>query len=68
MYDVIKRDQFLNLSIKCQLELFKSMVKPTILYWCETWGFVNNEIIERLHLKYCKLLLQLKTSRLYWLW
>ena len=38
------------------------MVKPIILYGCETWGFGNNEIIERLHLKLCKLLLHLKTS------
>jgi hypothetical protein len=38
------------------------MVKPIILYECETWGFGNNEIIERLHLKLCKLLLHPKTS------
>ena len=38
------------------------MVKPMILYGCEIWGFGNNEIIERLHLKFCKLLLHLKTS------
>ena len=36
------------------------MVKPMILYGCEIWGFGNNEIIERLHLKFCKL--HLKTS------
>ena len=38
------------------------MVKPIILYGCETWGFGSNEIIERLQLKLCKLLLHLKTS------
>ena len=38
------------------------MVKPMILYGCEIWGFGNNEIIESLHLKFCKLLLYLKTS------
>jgi hypothetical protein len=36
------------------------MVKPKILYGDETWGFGNNEIIERIHLKFCKLLLHLK--------
>jgi hypothetical protein len=60
MYEVLKRDRLHNLSIKCQLELFDSMVKPIILYGCETWGFGNNEIVERLHLKFCKL--HLKTS------
>ena len=62
MYEVLKRGRLHNLSIKCQLELFDSMVKPIILYGCETWGFGNNEIIERIHLKFCKLLLHLKTS------
>ena len=33
-----------------------------LFYGCETWGFENNEIIERIHLKFCKLLLHLKTS------
>ena len=33
-----------------------------MLYECETWGFGNNEIIDRRHLKFCKLLLHLKTS------
>jgi len=61
MYEVLKRGRLHNLSIKCQLELVDSMVKPIILYGCETWGFGNNEIIERLHLKFCKLLLHLKT-------
>jgi len=62
MYEVLKRGIFHNFSIKCQLELFDCMVKPIILYGCETWGFGSNEIIERLHLKFCQLLLHLKTS------
>ena len=62
MYEVLKRGRLHNLSIQCQLELFDSIVKPIILYGCETWRFGNNEIIERLHLKLCKLLLHLKTS------
>jgi hypothetical protein len=62
MYEVLKRDRLHNLSIQCQLELFDSMGKPITLYGCEAWGFGNNEIIERLHLKFCKLLVHLKTS------
>jgi hypothetical protein len=62
MYEVLKRGRLHNLSIKCQLELFDGIVTSIILYGCETWGFGNNEIIERIHLKFCKLLLHLKTS------
>jgi hypothetical protein len=64
MYDVLKGGRLHNLSIKCQLELFDSMVKPIILDGCEIWGFGNNEIIERIHLKFCKLLLHINTSTL----
>ena len=38
------------------------MVKPVILYGSEIWGFGKNKIIEKIHLKFCKLLLQLKPS------
>ncbi len=37
-----------------QLELFDKMVKPILLYGSEIWGFGNNDIIERVHLKYIK--------------
>jgi hypothetical protein len=51
-----------NLSIQCQLDIFDKTVKPILLYGCETWGFGKNDIIERVHLKFCKLLLHVKTS------
>jgi hypothetical protein len=33
-----------------------------LLYGCEILGFGKNDIIERVHLKFCKLLLRLKVS------
>ena len=33
-----------------------------MLYGCEVWGFVNTDLIERLHLKFCKLLMCVKKS------
>jgi hypothetical protein len=49
-----------KLKIKCQLDLFDKMVKPILLYRCEVWDFGDNDIIERAHLIFCKLLLNLK--------
>ena len=51
-----------NLTIECQLDLFDKMVKPVLLYGCEVWGTGNNDVIERVQLKFCKLLLGLKSS------
>jgi hypothetical protein len=44
------------------LSLFDQMVKPILLYGCEIWGFGNNDLLEKVHLKFCKMILNLKTS------
>ena len=62
MYEVLKMGRMYKLSIKCLLDLFDKMIKPILLYGCEVWGFSNNDILEKLHLKFCKILLNLKTS------
>lgn len=62
LYEVLKKGRFHNLSVQCQLDLFDKIVQPILLYGCEVWGFSNIAIIERIHLKFCKLLLHLKQS------
>ena len=62
IYEVLKKGRLHNLSIQCQLELFDRIIQPILLYGCEVWGFSNNAIVERVHLKFCKLLLHLKPS------
>ena len=62
LYEVLKLGRLHNLSVECQLDLFDKMVKPVLLYGCEIWGIGNNDEIERVQLKFCKLLLGLKTS------
>ena len=62
MYAIIKKLRELNLLIDCQLDMFDKMVVPILLYGSELWGFENLCIIEKLHLKFCKLVLSLKTS------
>ena len=63
MYEVLKRGRTHNLSIECQLDLFDKMVKPILLYGCEIWGFSKiTGSLESVHLRFCKLLLKLKTS------
>ena len=32
------------------------------LYGCEVWGFSDNYVIEKIHFKFCKLILHLKQS------
>ena len=51
-----------NLSIECLLDFFDKIVKPILLYGCEVWGFSDNYVIEKIRLKFCKLILHLKQS------
>ena len=62
MYEVLKFGRKYNLSIKCLMSLFDKMIKPILLYGCEIWGFGKNDIIENVHLKFCKIVLNLKPS------
>ena len=34
--------------------MFDKMVTPILLTYCEIWGFENLDIIEKIHLKFCK--------------
>jgi hypothetical protein len=60
MYDIIMKGRLHNISIECQLDLFDKIVKPILLYGCEIWGVGNNDIVERVHLKFCKIILHVK--------
>jgi hypothetical protein len=64
IYEILKKDRVHNLSINCQYDLFDKMVKPILLYGYEIWVFGNNDMIERVHLKFCKHLLNLKEINL----
>lgn len=61
MYEVIRKIRQFNLPVDCQLDLFDKVVMPVLLYGCEVWGFENIETIERIHLKFLKHILNLKS-------
>lgn len=51
-----------KLDVDTMLHLFDSTVMPILLYGCEIWGDSKIEIIERMHLRFCKILLKLNKS------
>lgn len=62
MYSVLRKSKKLGLTIDLQLQLFDNLVTPILLYGAEIWGCGNNDIIEKLHLKYCRMLLRVNNS------
>jgi hypothetical protein len=47
---------------KTMLSLFDSFVSSILSYSSEVWGFTKNKDIERIHLKFCKRILNVKLS------
>ena len=45
-----------------QIDLFNKLIKPIPLYGCEIWGIGNIDIIERVQLKFLKMILNLNKS------
>ena len=61
MHEVLKMGRMYKLSIKCLLDLFDKMITPILLYGSEVLCFSNNDILEKIHLIFCKILFNLKT-------
>ena len=61
MFAIIKKARAMSLPIDIQFELFDRIVLPTMLNGCEIWGYKNLDTIEKVHLKFCKLVLKLKS-------
>ena len=62
MYGILKKCRQNNLSIDCQMDMFDKIVVPILLYGSEVWGFENFDMLERIHLKFCKYVLHLKQT------
>jgi hypothetical protein len=62
MYALLNKCTKLCLPIDIQLQLFDSMIKPILLYGSEIWGFQNIDELEKVHLKFMKIILRLNKS------
>ena len=62
MFALLSKGRSLGLPIDIKLELFDKIVMPVLLYGCEIWGFIDVKNIESVHIKFCKYLLNVKSS------
>ena len=51
-----------EIPIKIMLSLFDSFVSSILSYSCEVWGFIQSVVLERVHRKFLKQLLNVKQS------
>ena len=62
LFAIYKKIRNQNISIDVQLKLFDSLVEPILLYGSEVWGYENLVTLERVHLQFCKRILNLRLS------
>ena len=54
MYNFLAKCKNLDLPIGMKIDLLKKMVKPSLLYGCECWGYGNNAVLKKVQLKFLK--------------
>ena len=57
MFALISKSRRHNLPVDIQLQLFDSTVMSIMLYGCEIWGNANVDVLDKLYLKYLKMIL-----------
>ena len=63
MLAMFTKSKKLGLEVNVQLQLFDSLVQPIImLYGCEVWGFKYFDVLEKLHIKFYKMILKVYKS------
>ena len=62
MFNVFRIIRKLEMPIDCTLKLFDNLIQPILLYGSEVWGYENIQILERVHLKFCKYILNIKQT------
>ena len=62
MYVLLKNINKLNVTPTVSLQLFDSFVGSILNYACPVWGFSKSKDLERVHLKFCKIILGVKQS------
>ena len=62
MHSLFKSIRSNSFSVYLSLQLFDSLVMPILLYCCEVWDYEDFKILEKFHLKFCKLILGVPRS------
>ena len=62
MYSILGKSRVLKLPVHLQLKLFDSLVLPILIYGSEIWGYENCHLFEKLHKKFCKIILNVSNT------
>ena len=59
---IILVNKFIDFAVSHMLGLFDKLILPILNYNGEVWGFSKADVIERIHLRFCKQLLGVRVQ------
>ena len=62
LYCLYRKLRNISIQIDLQLKLFDSLILPILTYGCEVWDYENTDLLEKLHLHYCRNILGVRTT------
>lgn len=62
LYNLLRKIRNITLPIDLQIQLFDSLVLPAITYGCEIWGYEKLTDLEKINLRFCKNILNLRNT------
>ena len=62
LYCLYRKLRNISIPIDLQLKLFDTLILPIITYGCEVWGYENTNLLEKLHLQYCRNIVGVRTT------
>ena len=62
MISLLRKWRQFDIPVDLMLDLFDKSVTPILSCGCEVWDYENVDMIERIYLKFCKILLCVKKS------
>jgi hypothetical protein len=67
LYSVDRKVRNLCIPVDLQLKFFDNIVLPIRIYSCKVWGFENCAEIEKVHLRFCQKILNVRQTTSNWI-
>jgi hypothetical protein len=62
LYCLHRKLRKISIPIDLQLKLLDTLILPILTYGCEVWDYENTDLLEKLHLHYCRNILGVRTT------
>jgi hypothetical protein len=62
LFSLYRKLRNISVPVDLQLKLFDTLILPILTYGCEVWGYENVQVLDKIHLQFCRNILKIRTS------